>query len=193
MLEIPVLTQYKLLFFFTLTEAKAEVIFQAKTQTKTFSIESPPRMLHGCSAFDLAARFHVDSLSLFIELFKNKASVLQDLIEEKKSKGHPMEFSALHLAACNHSSTDGIRHVCTMTIIQRTSVGLPEVAWSRKQYDYLWQHGSSLYRVTHQVVPEFLIQGLYGCYIGLNQEFGNNLMCHPVQIVGQSLLATPVR
>ena len=68
------------------------------------------RMLHGCSAFDLAARFHADSLSLFIELFKNKAPVLQELIEEKKSKGHPMEFSALHLAACN-PSTDGIRHV----------------------------------------------------------------------------------
>ena len=68
------------------------------------------RMLHGCSAFDLAARFHADSLGLFIDLFKNRASTLQELIDEKRSEGHPMEFSALHLAACN-PSTDGIRHV----------------------------------------------------------------------------------
>ena len=69
------------------------------------------RMLHGCSAFDLAARFHADSLRHFIELFKNKGSTLQELIDEKRSEGHPMELSALHLAACNCSSTDGIRHV----------------------------------------------------------------------------------
>ena len=68
------------------------------------------RMLHGCSAFDLAARFHAESLGLFIDLFKNRASTLQELIDEKRSEGHPMEFSALHLAACN-PSTDGIRHV----------------------------------------------------------------------------------
>ena len=69
------------------------------------------RMLHGCSAFDLAARFHVDSLRLFIDLFKSKDSgnnaALQELIDEKSSEGHPMKFSPLHLAACN-SSTEGI-------------------------------------------------------------------------------------
>ena len=65
------------------------------------------RMLHGCSAFDLAARFHVDSLRLFIDLFKNKYTgnnaALLTLIDEKGSEGHPMQFSALHLAACNQS------------------------------------------------------------------------------------------
>ena len=53
---------------------------------------------------------------MFIDLFKNKDTghnaALQELIDEKRSEGHPMEFSALHLAACN-SSTEGIRHVGT--------------------------------------------------------------------------------
>ena len=72
------------------------------------------RMLHGCSAFELAARFHVDSLSLFIDLIKNRESgnnkALQDLINDKRSEEHPLKFSALHLAACNQSP-EGIRHV----------------------------------------------------------------------------------
>ena len=72
------------------------------------------RMLHGCSAFDLAARFHVDSLSLFIDLFKSKESgnnkALQDLLNDKRGEEHPLMFSALHLAACNQSD-EGIRHV----------------------------------------------------------------------------------
>ena len=69
------------------------------------------RMLHGCSAFHLAARFHADSLKFFIDLFKNKSSDLHSLInDEWPGKGHPMRYSALHLAACN-SSPDGLRHV----------------------------------------------------------------------------------
>ena len=68
-------------------------------------------MLHGCSAFHLAARFHAESLQLFIDLFKKKSSELQGLInDEWPGKGHPMRDSALHLAACN-SSPDGLRHV----------------------------------------------------------------------------------
>ena len=61
------------------------------------------RMLHGCSAFYLAARFHAESLKLFIDLFKNNSSKLQELIAEK-STDHPMKLSPLHLAACNVSS-----------------------------------------------------------------------------------------
>ena len=68
------------------------------------------RMLHGCCAFYLAARFHAESLSLFIDLFKNKSSNLQELIDEKRSEEHPMKLSVLHLAAYNET-TDGIMYV----------------------------------------------------------------------------------
>ena len=65
------------------------------------------KMLHGCCAFFLAARFHTQSLEYFVDLFRHKPSVLHELIGGKgteKGPEHPMKLSAMHLAACNQDT-----------------------------------------------------------------------------------------
>ena len=65
------------------------------------------RMLHGCCAFFLAARFHAPSLEYFVECFRHKTSVSQELIGGKRTERcpeHPMRLTAFHMAACNQEA-----------------------------------------------------------------------------------------
>ena len=92
-------------------EAKLQFIGEPKASVDfdegIWRFSEGDRMLHGCCAFFLSARFHARSLELFVELFKNKPALLQELIGGKrtdKCPEHPMKLSALHLAACNQET-----------------------------------------------------------------------------------------
>ena len=61
--------------------------------------------------------------------------------------------------------------------------------WDNNEYDLLVERTVTgivyqritVYRVTHQVVPKLSLFRAYVTAIqALNQEFGNNLMCHPL-------------
>ena len=102
-------------------ETSLSLIVDQKTivefeDNKTDRYGEGDRMLHGCSAFHLAARFHADSLKLFVKHL-DKSSDLRSIISEKgQHKVHPMRYSAVHLAACN-SSPDGLRQVYKFALI----------------------------------------------------------------------------
>ena len=90
-------------------ETKLSMVIGPKT---TVGFEEDPkmydeadRMLHGCTAFHLAARFHADSLKVFVEVFKNNSFHLE---------AHPMRMSPLHLAACN-ISVNSLKYVNIFT------------------------------------------------------------------------------
>ena len=70
------------------------------------------QMLHGTTAFHLAARYHANSLKLFLDHAKDDETVLQDLINGGRSS---LNSSALHYAACN-PDTESTRHVHNTTM-----------------------------------------------------------------------------
>ena len=65
--------------------------------------ETADRMLHGVNAFQLAARFHSDSLEHFMALGYKPDISLNKLASDSSTDilGH----SALHMAACNPDPT----------------------------------------------------------------------------------------
>ena len=67
------------------------------------------QMLHETTAFHLAARFHTNSLKLFIDHAKARELSIEDLIKGGHGRSH-LHSSALHHAACN-SDPESIRHV----------------------------------------------------------------------------------
>ena len=74
------------------------------------------QMLHETTAFHLAARFHTNSLKLFIDHAKARELSIEDLIKVEHGRS-PLHSSALHHAACN-SDTESIRHVHTVDLSQ---------------------------------------------------------------------------
>ena len=71
------------------------------------------QMLHGTTAFHLAARYHANSLKLFLDHAKDDETALQEVINEGRSS---LNSSALHYAACN-PDTESTRYVLYMTQI----------------------------------------------------------------------------
>ena len=61
------------------------------------------RMLNGPSAFQLAARFHAESLKMLMNYIKDQETIGDYII-----KGGQSGYSALHYAACN-KDTEGLR------------------------------------------------------------------------------------
>ena len=68
-----------------------------------FNYKEFDRMLDGSSAFDLAARFHAESLRILIYHIKDIGTIKDYIIS-----GGPFGYSALHHAACN-TDTDSLR------------------------------------------------------------------------------------
>ena len=86
------------------------------------------RMLHGCCAFFLAARFHHRSLEYFVECFRHKTSVLKVLIggtRTEKCPEHPMRLTAFHMAACNpEADSRALRYDLACTRIYLEHLGM---------------------------------------------------------------------